>query len=689
MLEEILELHRQGRLDDAESRYRELLTFNPDDPETLHLLAILRRQKNDLVESVRLVRRAIELNPERANYYVTLGGLELHARQLDAARADFETAVRLNPNLGAAHAALGQIALLQGDGQRAEDNFKRALKGDERPDALTGYGNLLLQRGETDAALRHLTRAAEINPADAAVQAALGRAYLSKGMHAFAEAALGNALRIKPNYQAARMVLVEALLSQRRFADAQPELEALIRDTETHPVALVLLGDAARARGELRLAAGHYRDSLKLKERQPRVIAALAWTLGQMRELREAIGAYHRLLELEPGDIEARRALGFTSLDAGLIDDAESALRAVLAVRPDDHDARAGLAAALEARGALADAAATAAQVLARDAKNVVAALVVARAALRDGDPGRAAGVLDALAGAKTNPVQQRIAARLRGIAADALGDAAGAVAQWRTANAGGTQPPTLLPLPAALDVHVESARTRGAIGAEHAPSALLLGLPGSGVDLVARLLASLPHVALLADRFGGAPRVDGFSAAENRYLELDDDQAHVLARRYARPLERSGLAADAIVVDWLPAFDAHFLPLLHRLFGDTRLVVVTRDARESLLDWLALGSATGWQAVPEGEAAAWLAQAAAHIDVARRQSTLKVLEISADALRDDPAGTRARIATFLGANAGDVPMPTLSLGLPTLLPAGRVAQYESALADAFAALHA
>lgn len=687
MLEEILELHRQGRLDDAESRYRELLTFNPDDPETLHLLAILRRQRNDLREAVQLVRRAIELNPERANYYVTLGGLELHGRQFDAARADFETAVRLNPNLSAAYAALGQIALLQGDGDRAEDNFKRALKGDERPDALTGYGNLLLQRGDTDGALRYLTRAAELTPADPATQAALGRAYLSKGMHAFAEAALGNALRIKPNYQAARMVLVEALLAQRRFDDARPELEALMKDPDTHPVALAILGDAARARGDLRAAAAHYRDALLLKEKQPRVIGALAWTLAQLRQLREAIGAYRRLLELEPNDLDARKALGLTSLDAGMHEEAESALRAVLAARPDDGEARAALAASLEARGQLAEAVAAAGQVLARDPRNVVAALVAARGSLRNGDAAAAAAQLDALAGARVNPVQQRIVARLRGLAADALGDVAGALAQWRTAQVDGARPPALPAVPERLEAHVEAARTRGAVGAERAPNALLLGLPGSGVELAARLIASLPNVALLGDRFAAASRTDGLSEGHNRYLDLDDDQAHVLARRYARAIARNDLPPDAIVVDWLPLFDAHFLPLLHRLFGDTRLVVVTRDARESLLDWLALGNQAGWGVPTDADAGRWLSRARMHLEAARTQSTLPVLEVAADALRDDPAGTRARIAAFLGTDAGTTPLPPQPAGLPSRLPAGSVARYEALLADAFAAL--
>lgn len=430
-----------------------------------------------------------------------------------------------------------------------------------------------------------------------------------------------------------------------------------------------------------------YRDSLLLKERQPRVIGALAWTLAQMRQLREAIGAYRRLLELEPNDLEARKALGLTSLDAGMHEEAESALRAVLAARADDGEARAALAASLEARGELADAAAAAGQVVARDPRNVVAALVAARGSLRDGDAAGAAARLDALAGARLNPVQQRIVARLRGLAADALGDTAGALEQWRAAQPEGVQRPELGEVPAALDAHVDAARTRGAVGAERAPNALLLGLPGSGVELAARLVATLPNVALLGDRFGAATRTDGLSEGHNRYLDLDDDQAHVLARRYARSLARNDLPPDAIVVDWLPLFDAHFLPLLHRLFGDTRLVVVTRDARESLLDWLALGSAAGWRATPETDAARWLARARAQLEAARAQSTLPVLEVTADALRDDPAGTRARIAAFLGTDAGTAALPTQPAGLPSMLPAGSVARYEVHLGDAFAAL--
>src|SRR5581483_7927204 len=47
MLDDIIELHRAGRLPEAEAGYRELLAANPDDPEVLHLLGILRGQCGD------------------------------------------------------------------------------------------------------------------------------------------------------------------------------------------------------------------------------------------------------------------------------------------------------------------------------------------------------------------------------------------------------------------------------------------------------------------------------------------------------------------------------------------------------------------------------------------------------------------------------------------------------------------
>ncbi|HVF36109.1 MAG TPA: tetratricopeptide repeat protein, partial [Candidatus Saccharimonadia bacterium] len=310
MLEEILELHKQGKLDEAESRYRELLTFNPDDPETLHLLAMLRRQRGDVGEAVRLVHRAIELSPERAPYYATLAGMELHARRFDLAKEHFEKAIELNPNFTGAYAGLGQIAMMNAEPERAEGFFKLALQANpDQPQVLSSYGNLHLARGDAASALKFLTRASELASNDATVLGSLGRAHLRNNHAAFAEEALKRALALNVDFHPARLLLAEAQMKQQRYREARETLVPLLRIQAQLAGATAALGDIARAEGNLQVAVNYYREALTLDRKQPAVLEALAWSLMQRGMRREAIAAYREHLAHAPQDRAARRAL--------------------------------------------------------------------------------------------------------------------------------------------------------------------------------------------------------------------------------------------------------------------------------------------------------------------------------------------------------------------------------------------
>ncbi|MBP6691986.1 MAG: tetratricopeptide repeat protein [Xanthomonadales bacterium] len=694
MLQEILELHKQGKLAEAESRYRELLTFNPDDPETLHLLGVLRRQQGDLREAQQLLRRAIELSPDRPNYYLSLAGMELHARQLEAARADFETALRLNPNLTGAYSALGQIALLQGDGARAEENFKRALaSGDERSDVLTGYGTLLLQRGAHDEALRYYTRAAEKYPTDPVAQAGVGRAYAAKGMHAFARQALENAVKLRPDYHPARLALAEVMIAQRDLGGADAELRVLLRDTTQFAPVNALLGDTARARGELGRAASHYKESLKSAPQQPRVVAALAWCLMQLRLHREAIGAWREYLRHRPEDVEAQRSLGLTAAEAGLYDEARAALASVVAARPGDRAARVQLAAVLEASGDLEGSEHEADRALALGA-DAGAALLKARAELRRGDHAAAAARLDAIDSGGLGAAQARFRHALRGHAHDLAGDAPAAVASWLAAHQAGSSamPPAVDAVPPGFEQAVADARAAEPMRVERAPAALLLGAPGGGAELIATLLRDEPGIALLSERFGPQARSDAFSAIEGRYASPTDSEARVQARRYERALAHLKVPPGRAPIDWLPHWDLRLLPLALQILGDVPLIVAARDLRDALLQWLAHGSAQGWRIADAEAAAEWLARSAAQLEWTVAHAGVPVLVVDPTEALADPAGTRARLLAFLGQAPSTQPVAMLGRGvggLPNLFERGHHAQYAQALVGAFARLDA
>ena len=698
MLEEIVELHKQGKLEEAEQRYRELLTFNPDDPETLHLLGMVRRQRGDLVEGIRLVSRAIELAPDRANYYGTLAGMEFHGRLFDRAREHFEKAVELNPNFGGAHSALGQIAMLQGDKERAESHFKIALRANEnQPQVLNSYGNLFLSRGDFPMAVRYISRAAELSPDDPAILASLGRAYLKQGHGAFAEQALLKALEKNPDFEQARLMLAQAQSAQGRNREAERTLVPMLVKGKLRARAIGLLGDIARAENDFGRAITRYREALELERNQPAVVEALAFSLAKMGYRREAAAAWREHLTHSPQDREARRMLVSMLVESGQAEEATRELESVIAADASDLEAKGQLANLYEAAGQLDRAEQLTDEVLRAQPGSFAPRVVKSRAALRKGHPQAAVRLLEGLDDSKLRPAQKRLAAGLLGQAYDKLGDAEAAVKAWLAAHAAAEQAKSLPhaePVPRQLDDVIRQAAERGPIGCSRAPRALLVGTPGSGVERVAALLADAPEAVLLADRFANDQRRDEFAQPRfTRYVQgMDDSEARLFARHYEKPLDRMGVPADRALIDWLPHFDAWHLPAIHRSFGPTPIIVVTRDSKDALLDWLAFGGAHQYRIDDLHRAADWLTRARSHIDTAERVGAQPVLTLdSAEVLRD-PVAAIARLAKFVGIaswtpGAAYARSGHATGGLPSSFETGHYVAYRDALKSAFVRL--
>src|SRR5690242_6696840 len=145
MLKDSIELHRLGRLEEAEQGYREHLEAAPNDADALHLLGLLRHQRGASAEAEDLLARAHALAPEKAGIELALGTVRFQAGDLDGAAAHWDKALALDPNVGTAHSGLGQIALMQGERDKAEQHFRIALRAGEDAQALTGLGSLLLE----------------------------------------------------------------------------------------------------------------------------------------------------------------------------------------------------------------------------------------------------------------------------------------------------------------------------------------------------------------------------------------------------------------------------------------------------------------------------------------------------------------------------------------------------------------
>lgn len=695
MFEDLVRLHRAGRLDEAEAGYRQLLVENPDNTEALHLLGILRGQRGDLHEALRLVQRAGELDPGNAACQHTLGEMHLSEGNLDAAARAYDHARQLNPNLAAAYAGLGQVALLRGEIDTAEGHFKVALRADENDvQSLTGLGNVAQARGDSQRALQLLTQAAELAPDDPVIQTGYAQAMFDQGMLDFAARAVDNALTVKPDYPLAQALRAELHVRKGELPQALAIYESLLTRDEQAGAARTGLGDIARTQGRPDDAIAQYDEALRIRPDMQQAATRRADTLANTGRIVQAIDDLREYLARHPEQASVHAQLGRLLTRAGRYDEALATWEGAEARWPDDIDLKAQHALTLDRAGR--DSEAMLLAEAAADSPRPALAMLRARGALLAGDPAAAVQRLQRIDERQLEGKPAQLARRhqrLLGLAYDALEQWQGAVEAFaRAQKLTGGDLPVLPALDAGLRASLQQLANEPAL-AETRDSApiLLCGLPGSGVGQVAALLADQPGWFVRRERFDAIP--DFVSAPfDARLLQpLGQADLAMLARRYRRPLERAGVDARAKFVDWIPVLDARVVPALKRALPDARLVIVQREPHDMLLDWLGFGWSEGF-AMPDAQAGArWLKSAATHLELAA--GLLPSFHVDPDALlADSGSNLRMRLGVFLG--VVDVEPGTMARGarkgrggLPVNFAPGHSSHYREALSEAFASL--
>jgi tetratricopeptide (TPR) repeat protein len=141
-------------------------------------------------------RRAVEEDPSDALLHNTLGLVELSLRKLDAARADFEETLRLEPRYAGAHANLAAV-LTEMDHEPSEIRalLERGLELDPADPLLHASMSSFLERaGDLPGAVACAKRACEVDPSSASCLELLGRLEIRARDYEAAEDALRRGL---------------------------------------------------------------------------------------------------------------------------------------------------------------------------------------------------------------------------------------------------------------------------------------------------------------------------------------------------------------------------------------------------------------------------------------------------------------------------------------------------------------
>jgi len=165
----------------ARSEFEAAIALSSGSASAWNDLGSLLLSQGETAEAIRCLERAVETEPGYALYHVNLADAYNAAGRGDDARAQFEFALRLDPQAPESIRGGGELALLRGDAAAAERAFRAASAG-EPPSARAAnfLGYLLARRGDRQAAIAAYERAVALDPALWDAHRSLGLLYADR-----------------------------------------------------------------------------------------------------------------------------------------------------------------------------------------------------------------------------------------------------------------------------------------------------------------------------------------------------------------------------------------------------------------------------------------------------------------------------------------------------------------------------
>jgi Tfp pilus assembly protein PilF len=165
LLNEALDLHRRGRFDEAESRYKKLTWREPGSAAAFHALGALRIHQDRPAEARDLLDRAAVIEPDNAEIRNALGTALIQLKQHENAEAELRQALVLDPKLAEAHNNLSILLLRSQRPAEAVKHSRQATKlMPNSADMAVNLGKALRDTGQLDEALAAFETAVRLAP---------------------------------------------------------------------------------------------------------------------------------------------------------------------------------------------------------------------------------------------------------------------------------------------------------------------------------------------------------------------------------------------------------------------------------------------------------------------------------------------------------------------------------------------
>ncbi len=268
----------------AETSYQAAQQARPNNTLAVTGLAEIAAARRDYNQLMEIAERTVKEHPEYADGYVWRGTAEANTQQIEKAEADFQTALKLNPNNISANVELGQLRLKQGKTAEGTAMLEKAL--DKDPNAVLALNLLIspaLAANDTGKAVKRLQ--------DQIGKAPKNVVYLDE--------------------------LAGLQMATRDFAGARDSAAKALQLNPSDEMAVQNSANAYTALGDKDKGIGVWEQWIVTHARDDRAMAAAGQLEENKGDQAKAIEYYKKALEANPAQVVSANNLAYLMLQGG------------------------------------------------------------------------------------------------------------------------------------------------------------------------------------------------------------------------------------------------------------------------------------------------------------------------------------------------------------------------------------
>lgn len=310
-LEEALSIakkhHQANNLTLADRTYRDILKIFPQEPTSLHYLAIIAYQRGNIEESLSLIEQAAAANKESAEVWNIYGVVLARLNKKEEALEKWEQALALKPDYHEVYSNIGNALWELGRDKESQKACEKAVE--IKPDFADGYINLgiaLMSQGKDAEAIEMWQKSLEINPHQYNAYVNIGNSMREIGKIKESEEYCRKALKIFPDSPEGLLNLANALRDQGQFEEAEQAYKKAIAVrpdyVDAHNNLAILMNDMKRYDETITSA----RFALAFNPTLSQAHSNLSIALRETGRLNEAEASARKALHFLPDSVEAQ-----------------------------------------------------------------------------------------------------------------------------------------------------------------------------------------------------------------------------------------------------------------------------------------------------------------------------------------------------------------------------------------------